>query len=88
MEHAHLNWQRGGLARIFSMKDDAVVLLSTISSPPGSRIDAVLASDGETRVRVKVHSSKKQDDGTFRIEGRLIDVTREVRARVVAALLE
>jgi hypothetical protein len=30
-------------------------------------------------LRVKVHNSKKQADGTFLLDGRALDMTREVR---------
>jgi hypothetical protein len=35
-------------------------------------------------VRVKVHASRLQPEGDFVIEGRLLDVTRSVRARLLA----
>ena len=42
-----------------------------------------MTSEPASRVRVKIHGSKRQDDGTFILEGRLIDVTRELRERLV-----
>jgi hypothetical protein len=35
-------------------------------------------------VRVKIHGSKRRADGLFVLEGRVLDATREVRARLEA----
>ncbi|WP_394823292.1 hypothetical protein [Pendulispora albinea] len=82
----HLRWLKGGEADVTRVTGDAVVLRSTIPSPPGSRIDGALTAGGDASVtiRVKIHASKRQDDGSFVLEGRLIDVTREIRERLVA----
>ena len=87
MTAPHVHWQNGGHAVFLSLARDAVVLRSTVSSPPGSRLEGRLAGDeggGALVVRVKVHGCKKQPDGEFVIEGRLIDATREVRAVIAA----
>jgi hypothetical protein len=41
-------------------------------------------SDPPAMVRIKVHASKRQPEGDFVLVGRLLDVTREVRARLEA----
>jgi hypothetical protein len=80
---AHIAWAKGGEASVVSLKDDAIVLRSTIPSPPGSRIEGSLAGEGaSTTVRVKIHSSKKQEDGAFVLEGRVLDMTRALRERL------
>ena len=81
---AHLVWQKGGTADVIELKDDAIVLKSTTSAPPGARVEARF---GERAVKVKSHGSHKEDDGTFTIKGRLIDANRELRD-LLAALLE
>lgn len=81
---AHVRWQGQGEAAFVSLAKDAVVLRSTVSSPPGSRIEGTLAGDAAQPVRVKVHGCKKQPDGAFVLEGRLLDATREVRAAIAA----
>ena len=78
-----LSWTQGGEARLIALSDDRVNLVSTISSAPGSRIEARLASG--CSVRVKVHRCKREGDA-FAIEGRLIDATRDVRAELLRAL--
>ncbi len=82
-ESSHLRWSLGGEARVLSASADAVTLDSTTPSPPGSRIDGTLLGSGRM-VRVKVHGSKRQESGRFRIEGRPIDLTREAREELVA----
>jgi len=79
----HLTWQKGGTASFLTVADDAVSLRSSIPSPPGSRIDGALVEGGNA-VRVKIHRSKVQPDGSFLLEGRLLDATREDRERILA----
>ncbi|MBL8612389.1 MAG: hypothetical protein JNL38_33925 [Myxococcales bacterium] len=76
---ARIDWEKGGHAEVVSVSNDAIVLVSTIPSPPGSRIDGAVAGVAGGRVRVKVHSSKKQPDGSFVIEGRPLDLGRALR---------
>ncbi len=84
-----LTWISGSMkgkgARFCKLTDTHTLLLSEAPSPPGSRIDATFVDAPEVTFRVKIHGSKKRPDGLFDLEGRPIDMTREVRAR--AALL-
>ena len=74
----HLTWEKGGMASLASItKDGAVTLRSSTPSPPGSRIDGL--AKGGVKVRFKIHGSRKQPEGDFLLEGRAIDMTREVR---------
>jgi hypothetical protein len=79
-----LVWDKGGTAEVHAADQENVTLRSTIPSPPGSRLDATLG--GATKVRIKVHGSKREEDGTFTIKGRLVDATRETREKVAAAV--
>ena len=79
---AHVRWVKGGEAQVVSLADDAIVLLSTAPSPPGSRFEGTLEGPRPPRVRVKVHSSKKQPGGEFPAGGRSLDATRDVRERL------
>ena len=75
-------WEKGGAAVVVLLEGDAITLRSSIPSPPGSRIQGVLeGAEGEV-VRVKVHSSKRQEDGSFVLEGRVLDMTRGVREKL------
>lgn len=80
---AHLGWDRGGEARVVSLRDDAITLVSSVPSPPGSRLEGTLAGEPPARLRIKVHACRKRADGGFDLEGRTLDMTREVRERVV-----
>jgi hypothetical protein len=82
---AHLRWAKGGEARVVAIAADAIVLRSTAPSPPGSRIEGRLEGEPPAAVRIKVHASKRQPEGDFVLQGRLLDATREVRARLAAA---
>ena len=84
MTAPHVRWAKGGEARVATIAADAIVLRSTVPSPPGSRIEGRLEGDPPATVRVKVHGSKRQPEGDYVIEGRLLDATREVRARLEA----
>ncbi|HEY6461609.1 MAG TPA: hypothetical protein VIY73_15685 [Polyangiaceae bacterium] len=87
---AHVAWARGGEADVVSIDAHAhaqtIVLRSTVPSPPGSRIEGTLRGEPPAVLRVKVHASRRQPDGTFLLEGRLLDMPRDTRARVVALM--
>ena len=86
MNGPHVRWARGGEARVSAITADAIVLRSTVPSPPGSRIEGRLEGEPPATVRVKIHASKRQPEGDFVLEGRLLDATREVRARLEATV--
>jgi hypothetical protein len=79
---AHVAWERGGEARVVSLRDDAIALVSSVPSPPGSRLEGTLAGEPPARLRIKVHACRRRADGGFDLEGRTLDMTREVRERV------
>jgi hypothetical protein len=78
-----VTWDTGGWAQVLRIELDRLTLCSTVPSPPGSRICGVLAGGG--RLRIKVHGARKQDDGTFLLEGRALDLTRDLRDRISQA---
>lgn len=80
---SHLSWARGGEATFTSLDDDRILLTSTISSPPGSRLDGTLPSG--LSVRIKIHSCRKVGE-SFSVEGRTIDLRRDARAEVLALI--
>ena len=79
---AHVTWAAGGEARVVSLEGGGIVLRSTVSSPPGSRIEGALAGEPPAKLRVKIHWCRRQAEGDFVLEGRPLDMTREVRQRV------
>ncbi|CAN5690324.1 hypothetical protein BH09MYX1_BH09MYX1_39070 [soil metagenome] len=82
---AHLVWDKGGDATLEALAGEIATIRSSIPSPPGSRLDGKLV-DG-TSIRVKIHASKKQDDGRFVLQGRMIDLTKQLRERLGYALV-
>jgi hypothetical protein len=80
----HLRWTTGGEARVVSIDAGAIVLRSSVPSPPGSRIEGTVTGEPPVRLRVKVHASKRQPEGDFLLQGRPIDMTRETRERLEA----
>ncbi|MEO8875026.1 MAG: hypothetical protein ABI461_05520 [Polyangiaceae bacterium] len=81
----HVKWTRGGEATILRVAGESISLSSTTSAPPGARIDGTLDIREGAPLRVKVQGSKKQPDGAFVIEGRCIDMSRELRVELEAA---
>ncbi len=79
----HVRWTKGGDANLVTLDDDRVTLDSSLSSPPGSLVDGALAT-GEA-IRVKVRGCKREGE-RFRIEGRVIDLSRDLRAKLAALL--
>jgi hypothetical protein len=78
----HIAWANGGDARIVSASAGAVSLISSVPWPPGSRVSGTLLDPPHVTVRIKVHASRLEAEGTFRIEGRPLDLSREVRERL------
>ena len=84
---ARLVWSRGGEAELASVVGDAIVLRSTVPSPPGSRIEGTFdAAPGSPplRLRLKVHGCLRGPGGGFSLRGRPLDLTRSDRARLEA----
>jgi hypothetical protein len=75
---ATLAWIDGGTASIDSFDDDRLSLTSSRPFAPGSRPEGTL-DVGSQRIWIKVHGSRRQDDGSFRVNARLINATRELR---------
>jgi len=79
---ARVRWARGGEARVVSLEAQAIVLRSTVPSPPGSRIEGAVEGDPPAPLRVKIHASRRQAEGDFLLEGRPLDLARETRERI------
>jgi hypothetical protein len=74
---ATITWTGGGTAVIDAIDGDRVELVSTRPFAPGSRPEGTAVTGGHT-VWLKVHGSRRQDDGAFRVKGRLLNMRREV----------
>jgi len=81
-----IRWAKGGDANIVAIDGDRVTLDSSLSSPPGSLVEGTLVNGGGA-IRIKVRGCKKVVDGErFRIEGRILDASRDLRTRLAALL--
>lgn len=76
-------WPKGETGALCALDGERIEVVSQRPEAPGSRPAFRLADGAE--VRIKVHGCKREGD-LFRIEGRVIDLTRAVRARVLAEL--
>ena len=78
----HVAWAKGGEADVIAFDgDDRVTLSSTLSSPPGSVVDGTLNDFGLIRIKVR---GCKRDGEKFRVEARILDVSRQLRERLSA----
>jgi hypothetical protein len=84
---ARLTWQKGGTATITRLEGEEVALVSSIPFAPGSRPEATLDLGGD-RVWMKIHGSHRMPDGAFQVEARLLNATRDLRARIGLAIAD
>jgi hypothetical protein len=76
---ARVAWLDGGAASLEALEGDRVTLVSDRAFAPGSRPEGTLEEPAGHRIWVKVHGSRRQDDGSFLVTGRLLNPTRELR---------
>jgi hypothetical protein len=77
---ARVVWSGGGTASIEELEGDRIALVSDRPFAPGSRPEGTLEIESaQHRIWIKVHASKRRDDGSFRVNGRLMNPTRELR---------
>jgi hypothetical protein len=76
----------GGEVRLIESDGDWAVVEATQAFPIGATLRALDASGAE--YRIKVRGGKKVAEGWFRVEGRLMSLTREQRERLLASLSE
>lgn len=74
---ATISWAAGGTAVLELIDGDKVELVSTRAFAPGARPEGTLASGGHT-IWLKCHGSRRQDDGSYRVKGRLLNVRRDI----------
>lgn len=77
--------EKGGSALIVEVDGERVTLLSPVAAPPGSSL--VGAYEG-SRLVVKARGSRRVEPDaegrTFRVEGRFVGLTRELREKLSA----
>lgn len=77
----------GGSAEVVGAEGERVTLITSEAAPPGATIEAT-AENVSKPFRVKVRSCRReageQPGARYRVEGRLVDATREQRAALSA----
>ncbi|HEU4408333.1 MAG TPA: hypothetical protein VFS43_23925 [Polyangiaceae bacterium] len=73
--------RRGGEAEAVAFDRDDVALRSTVAAAPGTPLEGALEVPGgePLAIIVKVRRCRREPEGTFRIEGRLVNPTRALR---------
>ena len=75
----------GGEVRLIETDGDWAVVEATQAFPIGATLRA-LDTASNTEYRLKVRGGKKVSEGWFRVEGRLVSLTREQREQLLAAI--
>ncbi len=73
-----------GTARLLESDGDWAVIEASHPYPIGATVRAL--DPGATEYRIKVRGGKKLSEGVFRVEGRLLGMTREQREALLAQL--
>jgi len=83
----HVGFDKGGEADVVALEGERVTLRSTVSAPPGAPLAGRLREgvSAGAALRIKVHGCRREGD-VFRIEGRVIDLSRELRATLASLL--
>ncbi|MEO8182363.1 MAG: hypothetical protein ABI895_26300 [Deltaproteobacteria bacterium] len=75
----------GGEVRLIETDGEWAVVEATQAFPIGATLRAVDAATG-VEYRIKVRGGKKVAEGWFRVEGRLMSLTREQREKLLGAI--
>jgi hypothetical protein len=74
--------EKGGEASVVETDGDRITLESTRAFPPGAPLVAHAEGTAEP-YRVKVRGSRRISDTHFRVEGRLVNLSRSERERLL-----
>jgi hypothetical protein len=70
----------GARARFVGWVQGELALIAASPFPSGARVGVTLAVDSRPSLfRIKVHRCRRQEDGTFALVGRPLDLRRETR---------
>ncbi len=72
---ARLKFAGGGGGTIEKIEGDRVELVCDAAFAPGSRPEATL-EEGAQPIWIKVHGSRREENGLYRVTGRLLNATR------------
>jgi hypothetical protein len=76
-----VRWARSGRAEALSFGRDEIVVRSSVAAAPGTPLEGALEVPGADPlpIVVKVRRCRREPEGAFRIEGRLVNPTRALR---------
>jgi hypothetical protein len=70
----------GARARFVGWVEGQLAIIAASPSPTGARVGVALEVDSRPHgFRIKVHHCRRQEDGTFALVGRPLDLRREAR---------
>lgn len=78
-------WSSGKKAQVLEVQGERVTLRSEASFAPGTPAAGHLESPSAQEILVKVHGCRREGDG-FVITGRLVSLTRELRATLAEGM--
>jgi hypothetical protein len=82
-----LTWAKGGHADILAITGDTLELRSSTPAPPGARLEASLTEEPHAFVKIKSYGSRRNEDGSFSLKGRLLDASRDLRDRLATLVV-
>jgi hypothetical protein len=80
-----LQWLDGGTAQVLETDGEVAVLRSTRAAAPGQPLTGKVGMRAAAQLRLKVQGCRREQDGTYRLRGRWLDLTRAAREELVRA---
>ena len=81
-----LAWQRGGEAWVEQTDGNHAVVRSSKAFAPGTPLRGAVEMKTATHLRLKVQECRKDQDGSFVIRGRWLDLSRPMREELLASV--
>jgi len=78
-------WVRGGEGRLTALEGERATIASSVSTAPGTPLDGKFGSGAAFRIKV---ARCRREGEVFVIQGRLVDLSRELRTALLAALAD
>ena len=82
---ARVLWGRGDEAEVVSFDGERMLVVSPLPAAPGTPLKGRLAAP-DIAIELKVSSCKRSPDGRFAVAGRVVSLTRELRAALSGLL--
>lgn len=79
MSAARVVWARGGEGELSAFDGERAEVLSSTPAAPGTPLKGAIGDEARA-LELKVHGCKRVDDGRFAVRGRVVNLTRDLRA--------